>query len=204
MALLGVKRILISRHWNGVHETSSSSDVIKSGAVPTCKQTTDDASDSLLHSLFTVSQRVIKTEFIIFTNTRYCKIHRGTLRRRRCSYWDWKAVRTVCKKVTWAWTGQVDALEGRHARGSRKRIPGSDPKDLDPGSVRIIDPTLTVCRQIHWGHRSAFAITQEVHSDPRSETPYCVGIHRDPISDKRNSRIFCALFKRLTTFFIEI
>ena len=25
----------------------------------------------------------------------------------------------------------------RHVRGSRKRIPGSDPKDLDPGSVRI-------------------------------------------------------------------
>ena len=33
----------------------------------------------------------------------------------------------------------------RHVRGSRKWIPGSDPKDLDPGSVRIIDPTLTVC-----------------------------------------------------------
>ena len=82
---------------------------------------------------------------------------------------------------------------GRRVRGSRKRIPGSDPKDLDPGSVRIIDPTLTVCRQIHWDHRSAFAIRQEIHSDPRSETLYCVGIHRDPISDKSNSRIFCAL-----------
>ena len=30
---------------------------------------------------------------------------------------------------------------GRHVRGSRKRIPESDPKELDPGSVRIIDPT---------------------------------------------------------------
>ena len=83
---------------------------------------------------------------------------------------------------------------GRHVRGSRKRIPGSDPKDLDPRSVRIIDPTLTVCRQIHWDHRSAFAISQEIHSDPRSKTPYCVGIHRDPISDKRNLRIFYGLF----------
>ena len=36
--------------------------------------------------------------------------------------------------------------------GSRKWIPGSDPKDLDPGSVRIIDPTLTVCDRIHWDH----------------------------------------------------
>ena len=53
----------------------------------------------------------------------------------------------------------------RHVRGSRKRIPGSNPKDLDPGFVRIIDPTLTVCRQIHWDHRSAFAIRQEIHSD---------------------------------------
>ena len=45
----------------------------------------------------------------------------------------------------------------RHVRGSRKWIPGSDPKDLDPGSVRIIDQTLTVCRQIHWDHGSSFA-----------------------------------------------
>ena len=91
----------------------------------------------------------------------------------------------------------------RHVRGSRKRIQRSDPKDLDPRSVRIIDPTFTVCRQIHWDHRSAFAIRQEIHSDPRSETPYCVGIHGDPISDKRNSHIFGLFFKRLT-FFIEV
>ena len=36
-------------------------------------------------------------------------------------------------------------VRARHVRGSRKWILGSDPKDLDPGSVRIIDPTLTVC-----------------------------------------------------------
>ena len=83
----------------------------------------------------------------------------------------------------------------RHVRGSRKRIPGSDLKDLDPGSVRIIDPTLTVCRQIYWEHRSAFTIKQEIHPDPSSKTPYCFGIHRDPKSDKRNLYIFYALFK---------
>ena len=82
----------------------------------------------------------------------------------------------------------------RNVRGSRKRIPGCDPKDLDPGSVRIIDPTLTVCRRIHWDHRPAFAIRQEIHSDPRSKTPYCVGIHRDPISGKRKSRILYVFF----------
>ena len=49
-------------------------------------------------------------------------------------------------------------------------------------------------RQIHWDHRSSFVIRQEILSDPRSKTPYCCGIHRDPISDKRNSRIFYALF----------
>ena len=32
----------------------------------------------------------------------------------------------------------------RHARGSRKWIPGSDPVDLDPGSAWIIDPHITV------------------------------------------------------------
>ena len=73
-----------------------------------------------------------------------------------------------------------------------KTEPGSDPKDLDPGSVWIIDPTLTVCRQIHWDHRSAFAIMREIHSDPGAKTPFCVGIHRDPISGKRNSRNFYA------------
>ena len=83
----------------------------------------------------------------------------------------------------------------RHVRGSRKRIPGSDPKDLDPGSVRIIDPTLTFCRQIHWDHSSTFAIRQEIPSDPRSNTPFCVEIHRDPISDKRFSRIFYAFLR---------
>ena len=85
-------------------------------------------------------------------------------------------------------------VSNRHVRGSRKRIPGSDPKDLDPGSVRIIDPTLTVCRQIHMDHRSVFAIRQEIHSDPRSKTSYCVWIQRDPRSEKRNSRIFYVLF----------
>ena len=74
-----------------------------------------------------------------------------------------------------------------------KTDPGSDPKDLDPGSVRIIDPTLTVCRKTHWDHRSTFAIWQEIHSDSRSKTPYCVGIHRDPSSDKE-THIFYALF----------
>ena len=59
-------------------------------------------------------------------------------------------------------------------------------------------------RQIHWDHRSSFAIRQEILSDPRSKTPYCGGIHRNPISDKRNSRIFYALFNRLIAFFIEI
>ena len=78
-----------------------------------------------------------------------------------------------------------------HFRGSRQWIPGSDPKDLDPGSVRIIDLTITVCRQIHWDYRSSFAKARDPFG---SETPYCVGIHRDPISDKRNSGIFCALF----------
>ena len=85
----------------------------------------------------------------------------------------------------------------RHVRGSWKWITGSDPKDLDPGSVRIIDPTLTVCRQIHWDHRSVFAIRQEIHSDPRSKTSYCVWIHRDPRSEKRNSRIFYVLFEEI-------
>ena len=85
-------------------------------------------------------------------------------------------------------------LPSRLVRGSRKWIPGSDPKDLDFRSVRIIDPTLTVCRQIHWDHRSSFAVRQEILSDPRSKTPYCIVIHRDPISDQRNSRIFYALF----------
>ena len=32
-------------------------------------------------------------------------------------------------------------LSGRHARGSRKWIPGSDPMDLYPGCVSIIDPS---------------------------------------------------------------
>ena len=49
-------------------------------------------------------------------------------------------------------------------------------------------------RQIHWDHRSSFAIRQEILSDPRSKTPYRGGIHRDPISDRWNSRIFYALF----------
>ena len=40
---------------------------------------------------------------------------------------------------------KINWLRCRHVRGSQKWIPGSDPKDLDPGSVRIIDPTLTVC-----------------------------------------------------------
>ena len=35
-------------------------------------------------------------------------------------------------------------------------LPGSDPIDPDPGSVWIIDPTFTVCRQIHRDHRSTF------------------------------------------------
>ena len=87
-------------------------------------------------------------------------------------------------------------LASRHVHGSRKRIPGCDPKDLDPGSVRIITrSTLTVCRQIHWDHRSAIAIWQGIHSDPRTNTGYCVGIQRDPISDKRNSCIFYALLR---------
>ena len=90
---------------------------------------------------------------------------------------------------------------GRHVHGSRKWIPGSDPKDLDPGSVRIIDPTLTVCRQIHWDHRSVFAIRQEIHSDPRSKTSYCVWNHRDPRFEKRNSRIFYVLFKEINNIF---
>ena len=92
---------------------------------------------------------------------------------------------------------------GRHVRGSRNWIPRSDPKDLHPGSVRIIDPTLTVCRQIHWDHSSAFTIRQEIHSDQRSKTPYCVGIHRDPISDKWNSCIFYPIFKKLTAFSLK-
>ena len=98
-------------------------------------------------------------------------------------------------------SGASVIVRGRRVRGSRDL----DPKDLDPGFVRIIDPTLTVCRQIHWDHRFAFAIRQEIHSDLRSKTPYCVGIHRDPISDNRNSRNFCLLcfLKRLTTFFHE-
>ena len=73
---------------------------------------------------------------------------------------------------------------------------------VDPGSIRIIDPTLTVSRQIHWDHRSAFAERQEIHLGLRSNTPYCVGIHENPIFDKRNSHMFYALFKRLTTFFL--
>ena len=64
---------------------------------------------------------------------------------------------------------RISTLLVKHVRGSRKRIPGSYPKDLDPGSVRIIDPTLTVCRQIHWDHKSVFVIRQEIHSDPRSK-----------------------------------
>ena len=31
-------------------------------------------------------------------------------------------------------------LMTRHAHGSRKRIPGSDPKDLDPEYAQITDP----------------------------------------------------------------
>ena len=87
----------------------------------------------------------------------------------------------------------AEELYTRHVRGARKRIPGSDPKYLNSGSVRIIDPTLTVCRQIHWNHRSAFEIRQEIHSDPISKTPHCAGIHRDPISDKE---LTCLLFLR--------
>ena len=38
-------------------------------------------------------------------------------------------------------------------RGSRNRSPGSDPKDLESGSVQITDSAVTVCRYIHWGGR---------------------------------------------------
>ena len=75
--------------------------------------------------------------------------------------------------------GHPNRLLVRHVRGPRKRIPGSDPKDLDPVSVRIIDPTLTVCRQIQWDLRSAFTIRQEIHSEPKSKTVYCIGIQWD-------------------------
>ena len=41
--------------------------------------------------------------------------------------------------------------------------------------------------------------------DPGYKTPYCVGIHRDPISDKKKlAYLLCSFFKRFTTFFIEI
>ena len=70
-------------------------------------------------------------------------------------------------------SGSVADMSVDPENGSRDLIPRiwiPDP------FVRIKDPTLTVCRQIHWDHRSSFAIRQEVLSDPRSKTPYCVGI----------------------------
>ena len=71
------------------------------------------------------------------------------------------------------WTGRPVGqvrVRSRHGCGFRKRIPGSDPKDLDPGSVRIVYPTFTVIRQIHWDHRSAFTIKGEIHSDSKAKT----------------------------------
>ena len=92
----------------------------------------------------------------------------------------------------------------RHVRGSRKRIPGSDAKDLDPRSVRIIDPTLTVYRQIHWDHRPGFAIgkgsiwIRDLSILILSES---IGI-RAPTNE---THVYFMLFsKRLTAFFIEI
>ena len=79
-------------------------------------------------------------------------------------------------------------------RGSRKRIPGSDPKDLDSGSAWIIDHPFTVCRKIHWDHRSAFTIRREIPSDPRSNSLFSVGIHWDPSQNNVSPHIFYALF----------
>ena len=91
----------------------------------------------------------------------------------------------------------------RHVRGSRKRIPGSDPKDLDPGSVRIINPTLTVCRQIHWDHRSVFAIRRDIHSDPRSKIRIVSGSTgiRDPRKETHVSLCSFLFFKEINNIF---
>ena len=100
-------------------------------------------------------------------------------------HWSWQI---VCKS-----SGQ--ALVVTHLRAGHTLVQKRLLCTYVRGFVWIIDPTLIVCRQIHWDHRSAFAMRQEIHSDPRSKTPYCVGIHRDPISVKRNSRILRVLAK---------
>ena len=67
-----------------------------------------------------------------------------------------------------------------------------------------IDPTFTVCRQIHWDHRSTFAKRRQIHSVPRSILHIVsgsIGI-RSPTKETRLS--YMLFFKRVTSFFIEI
>ena len=53
------------------------------------------------------------------------------------------------------------------------------------------------------GHTTFALLRQEIHSDQRYKTPYWVGIHRDPISEIRNSGI-CYAVLRFPACFIEI
>ena len=64
------------------------------------------------------------------------------------------------KSITW--------LQILYVGGSEKIDPGSDPMDLDLGSVGIIDPAFSFYPEIHWYPKSESNFSQEVQSDHRS------------------------------------
>ena len=50
--------------------------------------------------------------------------------------------------------GCEDRVVVRRVSGSEKTDLGSDPMNLDIGSVGIIDPAFSFCGGIHWDHKS--------------------------------------------------
>ena len=53
----------------------------------------------------------------------------------------------------------------------------SDSMDLDSGFSDIIDQILSLCREIHWDHRSGPDFSREIQWDPRSHLDFCREIH---------------------------